>query len=426
MQDKLKHDAYAALKVRDFRLFLAFRVFMTMAIQMQSVIVGWQVYELTKDPLALGLAGLFEAIPFISVALYSGYVADRFNRKRVILSFELLFLLGTTGLLIFTFYLKTAFALFGILPIYLVGALSGVARAFIYPSTFALMSQVVPRHLYSNSSTWNSTTWHSAAIAGPAIGGLVYGFFGGKITYMVIIGFVLISVSLLSLIKRYHSPPVHDEESVIQRVSSGIRFVAKNQVLMGSMLLDMLAVLFGGAVSVLPIFAAEILNTGPVGLGFLRASPMVGAVFTSILLAFHPPRERAGRTLLLAVVGFGVSMILFALSRNFFLSMGFLIISGMFDNVGVVIRTTAMQLLTPDEMRGRVASVNSIFVGSSNEIGSFESGAAAKLMGLVPSVIFGGGMTLLVTGIIAKKNKLLRKFNLGKASEVAIPVEENT
>jgi MFS family permease len=407
-----KHDAFAVLKVRDFRLFISFRFFTTIAIQMQSIVVGWQVYQLTKDPLSLGLIGLAEAIPFISIALFAGHVADRYNRKRIILWFDLVFLLGTCGLLLFSYFSKGMISTLGILPIYIVVAISGIARAFIYPSTIALMAQMIPRELYANSSTWNSTTWHIAAITGPAIGGLVYGFFGVKIAYLSVIFFMLGSILLLSIVKKYIPPLEEEKESLYQRLSSGIKFVFKNQVLFGTMSLDMFAVLFGGAVAMLPVFAAEVLNVGPQGLGFLRSAPMAGAVFMSLVIAYRPPMVNAGRYLLIGVAGFGMSIILFALSRNFYLSLGLLMLSGMFDNISVIIRATTMQLLTPDEMRGRVASVNSIFIGSSNEIGSFESGVAAKLLGLIPSVIFGGGMTQLIVGLTAKFAPLLRRLNL--------------
>lgn len=412
MKEFYRHDAYAVLRIRDFRLFISFRFLTTIAIQMQSIIVGWQVYQLTKDPLSLGLIGLAEAIPFIAVALYAGHVADSQNRKKIILWFDFLFLLGTVLLLVFSYFSSKIVDTIGILPVYVVVAISGIARAFIYPSTIALMAQMVPRELYANSSTWNSTTWHIAAITGPAIGGLVYGFFGVKIAYFTVVFFMLASVFLLSLVGKYRQPVVEKTESIYQRLSTGIRFVFKNQVLLGTMSLDMFAVLFGGAVAMLPVFAAEVLQVGPQGLGFLRAAPMAGAVIMSLIIAYRPPLANAGKYLFIGVSGFGLSIILFAISKNFYLSLGLLMLSGMFDNISVIIRATTLQLLTPDEMRGRVASVNSIFIGSSNEIGSFESGVAAKIMGLIPSVIFGGGMTLLIVGLTAKFAPLLRRLNL--------------
>lgn len=414
MPENGKHDAYAVLRMKDFRIFLFARFFTTVASQMQTLIVGWQVYELTKDALALGLTGLAEAIPNIAVVLYAGHVADKFNRKRVISLFALIFVVGTAFLLYFTFHSKEMYALFGVVPIYLVIALTGIARAFLYPAFVALMSQIVPRQLYGNAATWNSTTWHIAAITGPAVGGLVYGFFGVKVAYFSVIGIMALAQVIFLFVKNYPVPHFDKTERLRHRLTSGLKFVFSNQLLSSSMTLDMLAVLFGGAVALLPIFAAEILMVGPQGLGFLRAAPMAGAVLMSLILSYRPPMEKAGRNLLIGVAGFGLSIILFALSKNYYLSFFLLFASGMFDNISVVIRSTMMQLVTPDEMRGRVASVNSIFVGSSNEIGAFESGVAAKLMGLVPSVIFGGGMTVLIVGITARMAPMLRRLNLAK------------
>ncbi|MDP4282433.1 MAG: MFS transporter [Bacteroidota bacterium] len=424
MNNPGKDDAFAVLKIRDFRLFIGFRFFMTIAIQMQSLIVGWQIYELTHNPLSLGLIGLSEAIPFISIALYAGNVADRFPRKNILLMFEAFFLIGTTALLLFSFPKFGILALLGVLPIYLVVTISGFTRAFLYPAAIAMMAQLVPRNLYTNSATWNSTSFHIAAIAGPSIGGLVYGFFGVSAAYISVIVFMALSFILLIIIRKQPVPPVTHEETLRQRLGSGIRFVMKNQILLSAMSLDMFAVLFGGAVAMLPVFADVILHVGPKGLGFLRAAPMVGAVMMSIFLAYHPPRVHAGRSLLIGVTGFGLSIICFALSHNFYLSFGLLILSGMFDNISVVIRASAMQLITPDDMRGRVASVNSIFIGSSNEIGSFESGLAAKIMGLIPSVLFGGGMTLLIVMITGKWAPLLRKMDLSRLGDTTYSSDE--
>lgn len=407
-----KHDAYAVLRVRDFRFFLTFRFFTTLAFQMQNIIVGWQVYELTRDPLALGFVGLAEAVPNIATALFAGHAADRYNRKRIIVLFTLLFLSGTALLFLFSLKQPGILTRIGVLPIYGVVVISGISRAFLYPSIIALMAQLVPRNLYTNSSTWNSTTWHIGAITGPAIGGLVYGFFGVRVAYLGVLFFLLVSLALLGFVKNRPTPASVEGETLLQRLSSGIKFVFKNQVLLGTMSLDMFAVLFGGAIAMLPIFAAEVLFVGPQGLGFLRAAPMVGAVMMSLVMAHRPPMVHAGRYLMIGVAGFGLSIICFALSRNFYLSLCLLFCSGLFDNISVIIRSTAMQLITPDEMRGRVASVNSIFIGSSNEIGSFESGIAAKLMGLVPSVIFGGSMTLLVVAVTSRFAPMLRKLNL--------------
>jgi MFS family permease len=406
------HDPYAVLKFADFRLFMSFRFFTTIAFQMQGLIVGWQMYELTHDPLALGLIGLAEALPNIATALYAGHAADRYNRKRIIFWFTLLFLAGTTLLFLFSIKSLGIIAAFGVLPIYLVVMISGISRSFLYPSIVALMSQLIPRQLYTNASTWNSTMWHVAAITGPAVGGLIYGFFGVRVAYMSVLFFLALALILLGFVKNRPMPSIEAGETLRQRLSSGIRFVFNNQVLLGAMSLDMFAVLFGGAVAMLPVFAAEVLMVGPQGLGFLRAAPMLGAVMMSLVMAHRPPLAHAGRYLMISVAGFGLSIICFALSHNFYLSLFLLMLSGMSDNVSVIIRATAMQLITPDEMRGRVASVNAIFIGSSNEIGSFESGVAARLMGLIPSVIFGGMMTLGIVGFTARFAPKLRRLNL--------------
>jgi MFS family permease len=408
----LKHDAFAALKIRDYRLFVGFRFFMTIAIQMQSLIIGWQVYELTRDPLSLGLVGLAEAVPFIAVALYAGHIADLHARKRIILYFLMMFMVGTLTLFLFSLDLTHFHRTFGLLPIFVVVGLTGIARTFIGPATTALAAQIVPRELFPNASSWNSTTWHVSAITGPALGGLIYGFFGVKIAYEAILSFAVLSIALLTAIPGRPVPAALVMEPLKRRLLTGLRFVFRHQILLASMSLDMFGVLFGGAVSMLPVFAAEVLHVGPQGLGFLRAAPMAGAVLMSVFLAYRPPMRKSGRFLLLAVSGFGLCIILFALSKNFYLSLALLFLSGLFDNISVIIRATTMQLVTPDEMRGRVASVNSIFIGSSNEIGSFESGVAARLMGLVPSVVFGGAMTLLVVGATAKLAPALRRLSL--------------
>jgi len=351
-------------------------------------------------------------LPNIATALYAGHAADRYNRKRIIVWFTLLFLVGTTLLFLFSIKSLGIITAFGVFPVYLVVMISGISRAFLYPSIIALMSQLIPRQLYTNASTWNSTMWHVAAITGPALGGMIYGFFGVRIAYLSVLFFLMLALTLLGFVKNRPAPQFVAGETLVKRLSAGLKFVFKNQILLGAMSLDMFAVLFGGAVAMLPIFAAEVLMVGPQGLGFLRAAPMAGAVLMSLVMAHRPPMVHAGRYMMIGVAGFGLSIICFALSRNFYLSMGILMLSGMFDNISVIIRATAMQLLTPDEMRGRVASVNAIFIGSSNEIGSFESGLAAKLMGLIPSVIFGGIMTLGIVGFTAKFAPRLRKLNL--------------
>jgi len=409
---KTNGDAYAVLKIREFVLFISARFFVTLGIQMQSVIVGWQVYEITKDPLSLGLIGLAEIIPFFGIALFGGHIADLFDRRKIILFSVSTYLGAAFMLFLLATYLSDLITLFGTLPIYSVIFFTGISRAFLYPAIMGLTAQIVPRNLYANSATWNSFAWHIAAVSGPAIGGIGYGYFGGGTAYAAVAVFILIGLALYAQIKSRRVAEKQYNETLKESLKTGLLFVFNNQVLWGAMALDMFAVLFGGVVALLPIFAAEILFAGPQGLGLLRASPFIGAVMMSLAQAHFPPLKNAGRKLLISIAGFGVCIILFAFSKNFYLSMGLLILSGMFDNVSVVIRNTIVQLFTPDEMRGRVAAINSIFIGSSNELGSFESGLAARLMGIIPSVVFGGGMTLFIAVFTAKKAPALRKLNL--------------
>lgn len=413
-----KQDAYAVLKIRDFRLFVSARFMLTFAVQMQSVVVGWQVYEITRDVLSLGLIGLTEAIPFILSALFAGYFADRFNRQKIIILSILVYLIGALVLLAFSLGYQSLLGVVGVIPLYVVVFLTGIARAFFYPAQLALMAQLVPRNLYANSSTWNSTVWHIAAVGGPAAGGLIYGFAGKQIAYGAVVVFVILSIALFMKIKRYQNAHNLKDEPLLKSLSTGIRFVFGNQVILGALSLDMFAVLFGGAVAMLPVFASEILFVGPQGLGFLRAAPAFGAIIMAMILAYRPPLKKAGVSLLIMVGVFGLTVIGFAISTNFYLSVLLLMLGGMADNVSVIIRSTILQIMTPDSMRGRVAAVNSIFVGSSNEIGSFESGLAAKIMGLIPSVIFGGTMTVLITGVVTKLSPDLRKLDLGEKMKI--------
>lgn len=408
------HNAYAVWRIPDFRWLITGRFFLTMGIQMQSVIVGWQVYELTKDPFSLGLIGLAEVIPFLLVALFAGHVADLVIRRYIIILTTFLYVVCAIILLGLSFSMGSVYSNAGVFPLYLVIAFTGMARAFFYPAQSAYMAQIVPRELYPNSSTWNSIVWHIAAVTGPAVGGLVYGFAGVHIAYILVVIFAGTSLFFFFHMRSVPLPSRAPNEGFVHSLKEGIRFVLGKQVLLGSMALDMFAVLFGGAVALLPVFAAEVLEVGPQGLGLLRAAPAFGAVGMSLILAYYPPLKRTGYKLIAGTAGFGICMIAFALSREFWLSILILAVSGMFDNISVVIRGTILQLYTPDAMRGRVASVNSVFIGSSNELGSFESGLAARIMGLVPSVVFGGGMTLLVVLTTARFAPKLRKMELKK------------
>jgi MFS family permease len=406
-----KHDPFAALRIKEFLFFLNTRFFLTLAIQMQSVIIGWQIYKYTHDVLALGMIGLTEAIPFIITSLFSGHVADTFNRKYIIILFTSLLIICTFVLFYFSLESSTVISTYGTLPIFLVVGCIGVIRGFLAASFPSFMSQVVPRNLYANSATWNSTAWHIASIVGPTIAGFLCAV-SFSVAYQVNI--IMLFISVLSILFVASKPlPVKEEiESLIESLGQGIKFVFNNQLILGALSLDLFAVLFGGAVSILPAIADKILHVGAVELGYLRAAPAVGAVLMALIIAYKPINKNAGRNLFLAIGGFGIATILFGLSTNYYLSLFFLFLTGAFDNVSVVIRHTILQLSTPDNMRGRVSAVNSIFIGSSNEIGGFESGVAARLMGLMPSVIFGGCMTVLIVAITAKLTPQLRKLNL--------------
>ena len=407
MGQPTRHDPYAALRILNFRWFIYSLLAMTVATQIQAVVVSWQIYELTHDPLSLGLIGLAEAVPFIGFALFAGHVADRRTRLRI--SLASLVILLCCSLTLFGFTLRPEVIASGkVWPIYAVIFCSGIARSFLQPARSALGAEVVPRGLYPNAVTWRSSTWQFAEVVGPAIGGLLYGFGSARAAYGVDAG--LMAAALLSLARmRPPSKPARQEnETFRQSLITAIRFVRGQPVVLGALTLDLFSVLFGGAVALLPVFAAEILRVGPEGLGVLRASPAVGAVVMSLVLAHRRPLQQAGRTLLSSVALFGLAMIGFGLSRNFFLSTGLLALSGMADTISVVVRSTLLQVMTPDHLLGRVAAVNAIFIGSSNELGAFESGTAARLIGTVPSVVLGGIATLLVVATTAVKVPELR------------------
>ena len=379
---------------------------------MQAVIVGWQVYEITKDPLSLGLIGLAEAIPSICVLLFAGHITDTNERKKIVL-FSVLFMTMCSLLLLvissdqFLFLSSNK-----VTAIYVAVFLSGIGRGFSGPSFFAFVSQLVPKSVLPNAITWNTTTWQTGAVTGPAIGGLIYGFWGAVNSYIIIVLLLLVAISLITTIKRKPVPEYIEFQSLRETLTAGLKFVFERKVILGAISLDLFAVLFGGAVALLPIFAGEILFVGPQGLGALRAAPSIGAVVMAIYMTRHPLTKNAGRNLLLSVFGFGICIILFGLSKSFLLSMIVLVLSGAFDSVSVVIRATIIQLMTPDNLKGRVSAVNSIFIGSSNEIGAFESGVAAKLLGTVPSVIFGGVMTIIIVSFVTIFSKSLRKLKL--------------
>lgn len=398
---------YATLRIPDFRRLLLSHGTLTIAREAQIVVVGWQVFALTRDPLSLGLIGLAEALPYIGVALYAGHVADRTERRALAIGGTFALVLSAIALLLLTMT-PGAITAERIWPVYVVVALSATARSFMRPAVFALSAEVVPRELYPNAVAWRTSSWHLAAVAGPAMGGLLYGFSGPSLAYGVVI--VIMAFSLAAIASVTHrARPVPPEMPLAESLQSGIRFVWSDPVLLAAMTLDLFAVLFGGAVALLPAFAA-LLDAGPQGLGLLRAAPAAGSILTGMVLAHRAPMKRAGFALLASVAGFGICIIAFALSRELWLSFVLLLFSGVLDNVSVVIRSTLLQTRTPEHLLGRVSAVSQIFIGSSNEIGAFESGLAARMMGVVPSVVFGGCMTLLVVAVTAWRSVELRRL----------------
>jgi MFS family permease len=414
MKKLFSNEAFNVLHHRNFRLFLAYRFFMTAAVLMQAVIVGWQLYDMTKDPLSLGMIGLTEVIPQVSIALFAGHFVEIWDRKRIIFRTSFLLLVGSAILLGSAMHFSNSGFFAGTAPIYVTIFLVGLVRGIIMPANNALLGQLVPREMLTAAATWGSTTWQVAAVSGPAIGGLIYGFWGIVPAYTTVFSLLLLCLIVVFFIK---SPgkvihATHSDSRIFVRIGEGIRYVFKNQVLLGAFSLDMFAVLFGGAVAMLPVFASDILKVGPDGLGILRSMPAVGAIIMSVFLTFYPPVKHSGKLFMYSVAAFGASMIVFAWSTNFYLSAACLLLSGLFDFVSVVVRSSILQLFVSNEMKGRVSAVNSIFIGSSNELGAFESGATASLMGLVPSVVFGGVMTLFVVVVTAFSAPKLRKMSL--------------
>ena len=406
------NPSFVAFRHINFRRFTFSKFMLTLAQQIQFVVLSWQVYEITHDPLSLGLIGLAEAIPAVGLALYGGYIADRSDRRTVLVRVISLVFIVNCGLLAVSYYYTHGHALHSAWPFYLIMFLIGVLRSFYSPSQFSLMTRLVNREAYANSSAWNSTFWHVGVVVGSAGGGLLLGLLGKNVSYGVVLFLILISLIQMMRIPKQEVVVSALTETMRSSIREGLRFVFSNQPVFGAMTLDLVAVLFGGAVAMLPVFATDVLHVGASGFGLLRASPFVGSVIMALYMTKHPPLLNAGKKLMFCVTGFSVCMIVFALSKNFFLSMAILAISGAFDNVSVVIRATIMQYLCPDEMRGRVSSVSSMFISSSNEIGAFESGFAAKIMGLIPSVIFGGVVASISVAAAAKWMPLLRKLQL--------------
>ena len=407
-------DPYAVLKHRDFRFFILARVLFTIAIRIQGVLVGWQIYMLTKDPLSLGMIGLAEAVPALALGLYAGHLADKVSRQRIVIAAYITLFLSSFALGILSLSVQQESNAQLVMTIYALIFLTGIARGFISPAMFGLMTQCVPENLYANSSAWNSTIGQLSIVTGAAMSGVIYGFTSFATSYFIDAALLIMAVLAITFISPKPKPLPIAGERLLESLFAGVKFVFSHQVFLGALSLDLFAVLFGGAVALLPIFSEEILHTGPQGLGLLRAAPALGTFFMAVYQIYRPPLHHTGKLLLISVAGFGVCMILFAWSEYFYLSLLLLAISGAFDSVSVVIRSIVMQTLTPAHMKGRVSAVNSMFIGSSNEIGAFESGIAARLLGTIPSVVFGGCMTLLVVAYTAVKAPLLRNLDLSK------------
>jgi MFS family permease len=383
---------------------------------MQFIIIEWQVYSLTKDPLSLGIIGLMEIIPAFSMALFAGHIVDQSEKRNLLLKCIGLFSLISFGLFFLTSSsVEMAWSSTAILyTIYAFVFMGGLLRAFFGPTIFSLVALIVPKKIYPNAATWNSSTWQMASVLGPAFAGLAINWIGVHWSLCIVFGLVVLSFVLLFGISRKPIMNPKIGEPIMQSLKEGVRFVFKTKAILGALSLDMIAVLFGGAVALLPVFAQDILKVGPEGFGLLRAAPAVGAFLTMLVTAYIPISKNAGLKLLTAIFGFGVCIIVFGLSSIFWISIVALFFSGVTDGVSMVIRQTILQLKTPDHMRGRVSSVNSMFVGSSNELGAFESGVTAKLMGTVTAVVFGGTMTLITvitTGIVSPT---FRKLDLEK------------
>lgn len=391
-----------------FIKLLCFRILIVLAYQVMAVVVGWHIYELTHDTLALGLVGLAEVIPYFCSALFAGYAVDHYSRRWFgVLASLLIFLIGSMLALL------SAGGLQGdpVVWIYAAIAVTGVARAFIGPTYSALFALVLPRNQYAGASGIASSVFQLGFVIGPALGGIMVAWQGKTSAYCLVAGLSIFAALVLQSL-RVAEPPKTGSAPVFASIGEGLRFVFGNQIVLGAQALDMFAVLFGGAVSMLPAFIHDVFHSGAEGLGILRAAPACGAVIVGLYLARHPVNRHAGRWLLAAVAGFGVCMIAFAFTPHFWLAWAILLLSGTCDGVSVVTRSTILQLATPDAMRGRVSAINGIFIGSSNELGAFESGVAARLLGLVPSVVFGGMMTLAVVAATAKFAPKLRRLQI--------------
>jgi len=407
-------DPYASLRYPEFRNLVLATFLLTVALLAQEIAIGYELYRITRDPFALGLIGLVEAIPFISFSLYGGHIADRYSKRKILLW-------SSGGITLSSVVLQLTASQSQTLPqsaflfvIYAVIFIIGLCRAFLSPAATSLRAFLVPFPLYENASTWSSSAWQVGAIVGPMVSGFLYSWVGFSNSLLMVVAMVLAAFFLYRSIGEKPILPQHVGHNILASIREGIRYVFRTKIILYSISLDLFSVLFGGVMAILPIYADDILHVGSEGLGILRAAPSLGAVVTLMLLARFSPMNHAWRNLLVAVAGFGVCILLFAVSPWMVLSVAMLFLSGAFDSVSVVIRATILQVMTPDEMRGRVMAVNGIFLASSNELGAFESGLAAKLMGTVPSAVFGGVMTLFIVSWVFLKTGDLRSVKIVK------------
>ncbi|RPI06252.1 MAG: MFS transporter [Ignavibacteriae bacterium] len=391
-----EHDPYAALRYPEFRNLVLGNFLFTLALLAQEVALGYELYLITRNPLSLGLIGLIEAVPFISFSLFGGHIADKYSKRKILLRSVGWIIAGSVALQILVREQAHISQTTLLISIYVTIFIIGLCRAFLSPTANSLRAILVPVPLYENASAWGSTSWQVGAIAGPMIAGFSYAWVGFANTLLFVT--LMVIASFIFFMQIGEKPVQSDlvQHDVISSIRQGIRFVFKTKIILYSISLDLFSVMFGGVMAILPIYAEDILHVGAQGLGILRASPSIGAVLTLLMLTRFSPMKHAWRNLLMAVTGFGVSILIFAVSPWMGLSVAMLFIGGAFDSVSVVIRATILQVMTPDEMRGRVLAVNGIFLASSNELGAFESGVAARLMGTVPSAVFGGVMTLLI------------------------------
>ena len=390
--------AYHALRHPEFRFYIIARFFFILVLSMQATLISWKVYEITRDPFSIGMIGLIEFVPAVIMALYSGHIIDRNDKKKLLV-------FSFAGNVILTIALTLA-TLSGTMEylgdrtvlyiIYAVIFCIGIMRAFSGPTSFALVSQLIPKEELPNAITWHSGSWQIATVTGPALAGFLYGTIGVSNTFYWMVFGLAIALTALFFLSNKPASAIQRDEPVLESIKQGFRFVWKSREILGTMSLDLFAVFFGGATALLPYFADVVLKTGPEGLGMLRSAPAIGSLVVLALVTFRPLKKQQGRLMLYCVAGFGAMIILFGLSEMFWLSMFALFMSGVLDGISVIVRSTILQLQTPDEMRGRVAALNSIFIMSSNELGAFESGLTSRIMGVIPAVVFGGGMTIVV------------------------------